>query len=52
MPKKRTTIEIPMDLAMLLISEPEDFKDPTKYEETQKVAKALLNVLVTAKGGN
>ncbi len=43
---KRTTIVIPIDLARLLVSEPEDHKDPEKYSEVQAVAKALLRLLM------
>lgn len=46
MTKKKETIEIPVQLAKLLIVEPEDFKEPEKYGEVQTVAKSLLKVLV------
>lgn len=48
MPKAKTTIEIPMDLARLLTSEPDDFKEPQKYDDVQKLGKALLKVLMEA----
>jgi hypothetical protein len=46
MPKVKKTMEIPVDLARLLVATPEDFKEPEKYEEVQAVAKALLNTLL------
>ena len=46
MPKLKKTIEIPVDLARLLVATPEDFKEPDKYDEVQAVAKALLNTLL------
>lgn len=52
MSKERTsrteidTIAVPRQLCRLLMSDPNDFKEPAKYDETQAVAKALLKVLV------
>lgn len=46
MPKQKTTIEIPLELARMLLSEPSDMKEGVKYEDVQAVAKALLRVLV------
>lgn len=40
------TVAVPRQLCRLLVSEPSDFKEPKKYDETQAVAKALLKVLV------
>lgn len=46
--KKKETIEIPMHLAKLLVSEPEDLKNPEEHVAVQAVAKALLKVLMLA----
>lgn len=48
MPKQKKTIEIPVHLAKLLVSEPEDHKEPERYEEVQAVAKQLLKILLLA----
>lgn len=45
MPKKKF-IQVPLDLARLLVAEPDDFKDESKYESAQETAKALLKLLV------
>lgn len=47
MPKKKT-LQVPMDLAQLLVAEPDDFKDETKFNEVQSIAKALLRLLMEA----
>lgn len=49
MAKKNETITIPMNLARLLVAEPEDLKDTEKYEDVQKLAKAMLKVLIKIK---
>lgn len=49
MAKKQETITIPMSLAVLLASEPEDVKDGVQYEQVQATAKALLRLLMAAK---
>jgi len=46
MAKTKTTIEIPIDLARLLIAEPDDFKEPQKFDDVQKLGKAMLRVLM------
>jgi len=46
MAKKKETIEIPVHLARLLVSEPEDLKNPEEYNDVQSVAKALLKLLM------
>lgn len=40
------TITVPLALCRLLVAEPDDFKEPGKYQETQVASKALLKVLV------
>lgn len=47
MPKKKTEVTIPLDLARLLASEPEDMKDVSQYEEVQSVAKSMLRLLLS-----
>lgn len=49
MAKKNETITIPMDLARLLAAEKEDYKDSSQFEDGQKVAKAMLKVLMEIK---
>lgn len=44
--KEPKTIAVPVGLCRLLVSAPEDFKDPKKYDEVTGVAKALLKVLI------
>jgi hypothetical protein len=44
--KKKETIEIPMHLAKMLVSEPDDLKNPEDYKALQDVAKALLRVFM------
>ena len=39
------TIEVPIHLAKLLASEPEEFKTRQEYEEVQTQAKALMKLL-------
>lgn len=46
MPKKPKTITIPFDLARLLTAERDDFKDPSKFAESQTIAKAMLKLLM------
>lgn len=41
-------LSIPLDLARLLAAEPDDYKDEKSYEDGQKVAKALLKLLLAA----
>lgn len=48
MSKKKETIEIPMNLAKLLITEKEDLKDESKYEEVHTMARSLLKLLIAA----
>lgn len=45
MSKKKETIEIPLHLAKLLATRPEDVKEGT-YEEVQEVSKSLLRLLM------
>ncbi len=50
MPKtNKDEITIPRDLARLLAAGPDDHKDITTYEQSQAVAKALLNILLNIK---
>ena len=46
MAKKQETITIPIELARLLIAEPEDLKEGTSYDDVQKLAKSLLKLLM------
>lgn len=46
MAKTKKTIEIPVDLARLLVAEETDFKEPSKFEEVRAVAIGLLKVLL------
>lgn len=48
MAKQKITIEIPLDLARLLVMEPEDLKEPSKYDDILKLGKAMLRVLMEA----
>lgn len=41
-------MEIPVSLARILVVEKKDLKDPSKYEDSQEVAKGLLKVLLAA----
>lgn len=46
MAKKNESITIPMHLARLLASEPEDIKDGVKFEDVQALAKSMLKLLI------
>lgn len=46
--KKTETIEIPIELARLLVTEPKDLKNPEDHEYVQRLAKASLRVLIAA----
>lgn len=48
MSKKKETIEIPLELARLLVAESDDLKNSQDYSDVQKLAKALLKVLMVA----
>ncbi len=46
--KKKETIEIPIQLARLLVTEPKDLKNPDDHEFVQELAKQSLRVLMAA----
>jgi len=48
MAKKQKTITIPIHLAVLLATEPEDVKEG-QYENVQSVAKSMLRLLLASK---
>lgn len=50
MPKRVERIEVPLSLCRLLVAEPADITEGVNYEDAQKVAKALLKVLIEASG--
>lgn len=41
-------VPVPVTLCRLLMADKKDFKNPDRYDESQKVSKALLRVIVEA----